>query len=281
MAREELTFPPAAAARLQPHLHRPPSPSAAAASSSSPRPFVTLTFATSLDSALSLAPGVRTRLSGLASKSMTHFLRSQHAAILVGVSTVVADDPGLNCRLAGASAQPRPVIIDPHARWTARASSKVLQLAREGQGLAPFVLTGVADIPADQQTLIQRDGGKYIQVPSALDDNGRRRFQWRDVFQALRAEGLQSIMVEGGGQVINSLLSPPNQALVDSVIVTLAPTWLGRGSVVVSPDRVRDAEGKPAPVARLCGVSWHPLGEDVVLCGSLEPQPAEDSTTGP
>lgn len=101
------------------------------------------------------------------------------------------------------------------------------------------------------------------------------------MFQTLRAEGLQSIMVEGGGQVINSLLSPPNQALVDSVIVTLAPTWLGRGSVVVSPDRVRDAEGKPAPVARLCGVSWHPLDEDVVLCGSLEPQPAEDSTTGP
>ncbi|KAK0722264.1 hypothetical protein B0T26DRAFT_749685 [Lasiosphaeria miniovina] len=73
----------------------------------------------------------------------------------------------------------------------------------------------------------------------------------------------------GGGQVINSLLAPPDSPLIDSVIVTIAPTWLGQGGVVVSPPRTLDGSGNPASPMRLAGVSWHPLGEDIVLCGRI------------
>lgn len=90
-------------------------------------------------------------------------------------------------------------------------------------------------------------------------------------------------MVEGGGEVINSLLSPENTELIDSVIVTIAPTWLGQGGVVVSPPRQRgeggageqgEGEGKgarppPGPAVRLADPTWLPLGEDVVLCGRI------------
>ncbi|POR37638.1 2,5-diamino-6-ribosylamino-4(3H)-pyrimidinone 5'-phosphate reductase, partial [Tolypocladium paradoxum] len=113
-------------------------------------------------------------------------------------------------------------------------------------------------------------GGRYIRVPAArCAAAGRLRFDWRDVLRALAAAGLSSVMVEGGGHVINSLLDPACHGLVDSVIVTIAPTWLGQGGVVVSPDRVKDGQGCPVPAARLSNVSWHPLGEDVVLCGRL------------
>ncbi|KAH7328194.1 dihydrofolate reductase-like domain-containing protein [Stachybotrys elegans] len=263
---DRLTIDPAAAAWLQPHLP-PPAPA-------SRRPFVTLTFATSLDSSLSLAPGVRTRLSGPESKAMTHYLRSRHAAILVGVSTVLADDPGLNCRIAGAASHPRPVVVDPHLRWPVAAQDKVLQLCREGKGLAPFVLTALepAQVPAASAALLHGLGGKFIHVPSSAsaDSSGRLRFQWRDILAALQAEGLASVMVEGGAGIINSLLHPACQDLVDSVIVTIAPTWLGRGGVVVSPERVQDDSGVPVPAARLSSVKWHPFGEDVVLCGKLQ-----------
>ncbi|KAG5949561.1 hypothetical protein E4U60_003707 [Claviceps pazoutovae] len=271
MAQQKVIFPASSAAILEPHLPPPTAPSSPPA-----RPFVTLTFATSLDSSLSLAPGIRTRLSGPGSKAMTHYLRSRHAAILIGVSTLLADNPGLNCRLEGTTSQPRPIILDPHLRWTPEPSDQVLTLCRAGAGLAPFVLTGVRvdDIPPQQVRLLHDHGGKYVHVPAASPtgsgSGARPRFAWGDVLSALLAEGLLSVMVEGGAHVINSLLEPAHHALVDAVIVTIAPTWLGRGGVVVSPNRVHDAEGQPCAAARLSGVSWLPLGEDVVMCGRLQ-----------
>ncbi|KAM0297832.1 hypothetical protein HYE67_003321 [Fusarium culmorum] len=261
----ELSFPASSAAMLESRL--PPTTTDGALS----RPFVTLTFATSLDSSLSLAPGVRTRLSGPDSKAMTHYLRSRHDAILIGVSTLLADSPALNCRISGATSQPRPIVIDPHLRWTPSHTDKVLEIARLGNGLAPFILTGmdIQDVSAKSLEIIEEHGGKYIQVPTTLGSNGRKRFDWRDVFDALVREDLSSVMVEGGGQIINSLLDPRFHNNVDSVIVTIAPTWLGQGGVLVSPDRLQDSTGTPIPVARLSNVSWHPFGEDVVLCGTL------------
>lgn len=265
---EELTFPAPLAISLEPHL--PPTND----SQRSPtRPFVTLTFATSLDSSLSLAPGVRTRLSGPDSKAMTHHLRSRHSAILVGVSTVLADDPGLNCRIAGVASQPRPIVVDPHLRWAPRSSDKVFGVCRAGAGSAPFILTGVPveEIPRDYVRLLEDHGGKYVHVPATPSGrDARPRLSWEDVFGALLAQGLTSIMVEGGGHVINSLLEPAHHELIDSVIVTIAPTWLGKGGVVVCPDSVHDDDGTPLAAARLSGVSWLPLGEDVVLCGKLQ-----------
>lgn len=265
---EQLTFPAESAALLEPRL--PPKSDAKEASRS--RPFVTLTFATSLDSSLSLSPGVRTRLSGPGSKAMTHYLRTRHSAILVGVSTVLADDPALNCRIAETPSQPRPIVIDANRRWTPRHSDKVFEVCRNGVGLAPFILTGVdeSSLPRESVELLHEHGGKYIHIPASRSQStDRLRFDWNDILAALQAEGLSSVMVEGGGQIINSLLDPAYHDLVDSVIVTIAPTWLGRGGVVVSPDRVTDTAGVPLPVARLSHVSWHPFGEDVVLCGTL------------
>lgn len=286
---EALTFPRELALQFTPHLPLPPSKNQpdstanananATASPDQSRPFVTLTFATSLDSSLALAPGVRTVLSGPQSKAMTHFLRSRHAAICVGVGTAEADDPGLNCRLAlsvrpdggpGHHHHPRPVVIDPRCRWAVTEHSKVLQLTRAGQGLAPFIVTAVRDPPAERRELLERHGGKFLYVEAAGGDGDHGgRFRWVDVLAAVKREGLDSIMIEGGGEVINSLLAAPDNELVDSVIVTIAPTWLGQGGVVVSPPRTLGADGAPTSPSRLTDVSWHPLGEDIVLCGKI------------
>ncbi len=241
------------------------------------RAFATLTFATSLDSSLSLSPGVRTQLSGPQSKAMTHYLRSRHDAILIGVGTAVADDPGLNCRLEGVGGyggeglegQPRPVVIDPTARWGFSENSKVLVLVKQGRGRAPYIVTGLQDPPAKKRELLESYGGKYITLNVTTTDSGSHRLDWGELFKSIKGEGLDSVMIEGGGAVINSLLETTYHALVDSVIVTIAPTWLGQGGVLVSPPRQFDKNGHPVSAARLKGVSWLPLGEDVVLCGKL------------
>ncbi|KAJ8126802.1 hypothetical protein O1611_g6835 [Lasiodiplodia mahajangana] len=300
MAETPLYFPEVERQRLEPHL--PPAqfsshtdPSSSSSSSPTPAlPFVTLTFATSLDSALALGPGIRTALSGPQSKAMTHYLRSRHDAICVGVGTAIADDPGLNSRLAttvsqvsgegshgmaGVSSasddgtitahQPRPIIIDPHLRWDFTAQSKVMRLAREGNGLAPYIVTLEKEPPTHKKRILEDVGGKFITLDVEHTDvneaSSARRFDWHVVLSAVRQEGLRSIMIEGGGEIINSLLSE-NASLVDSVIVTIAPIWLGKGGVTVSPARTLGAD---RPVAKLSNTTWIPLGDDVVLCGRI------------
>lgn len=140
----------------------------------------------------------------------------------------------------------------------------MIKAARKGEGLAPFVIVGRGcEIEGGRRAVVERDGGKYIELPRG--DDGR--IAWRSILEALRGQGLTSVMIEGGGGVINELLRPENQGLIDSVIVTIAPTWLGKGGVVVSPERDRSGG---LNVARLTDVKWHPLGEDVVLCGKFK-----------
>ncbi|ERS97725.1 2,5-diamino-6-(ribosylamino)-pyrimidinone 5'-phosphate reductase [Sporothrix schenckii 1099-18] len=271
---ELLHFPAEDGAKLESYL--PPRQSAVSSPVDRSRPFVTLTFATSLDSSLALAPGVRTTLSGPQSKAMTHYLRSRHDAILVGVGTAVADDPGLNCRIAdhdtGATVsphQPRPIVIDPHDRWPLTHDSRVLATQRRGRGLAPFIVTAVRKPDAIKSALLDAHGGKYIVLGTEGDEESSPRFRWGDVLASIASNGLDSVMIEGGGSIINDLLAPHSSHLVDSVIVTIAPTWLGRGGVVVSPDRVYDSNHQATAAARLSDVKWQPLGDDIVLCGRL------------
>ncbi|KAJ4371230.1 2,5-diamino-6-(ribosylamino)-4(3H)-pyrimidinone 5'-phosphate reductase [Neocucurbitaria cava] len=259
--RDALRFPTSQSDQIDPYL--PPS------TSNPSKPFVTLTFATSLDSQLSLAPGVQTALSGPESKAMTHYLRSKHDTILIGVGTAVADDPSLNCRIEGVggyggqglAGQPRPVVVDPKGRWDFHAESKVMRLAREGKGKAPWLITG-SSIKEEEQKLLESVGGKVLELPCSSTSS----IPWSAILDALTKEGASSVMIEGGGVVINDLLSSENFRLIDSVIVTIAPTWLGKGGVQVCPkERIED--GRRIPVGRLKGVKWVPLGEDVVLCG--------------
>lgn len=211
---------------------------------------------------------------------MTHFLRSQHAAILIGVGTAIADDPSLNCRLAGVGGyggkglegQPRPVVLDPMGRWDVDGESKVIRLAREGKGRGPWVVVAeesVGGLVVEEREVLGRAGGRYVVVPS-MEVGRREVMEWRDVFSTLYDLGIRSVMVEGGAGVINGLLEPRNAELVDSVVVTVAPTWLGEGGVVVSPPKRFDQDGKRVPTARLKDVRWIPLGEDVVMCGRLK-----------
>jgi 2,5-diamino-6-(ribosylamino)-4(3H)-pyrimidinone 5'-phosphate reductase len=92
----------------------------------------------------------------------------------------------------------------------------------------------------------------------------------------LKREGLDSVMVEGGASVINSLLDARGTgdqaggAFVDSVIVTIAPVYLGDQGPLVGPPRGADA-GSDALV-RLTDVKWQGMGADVVMCGRLSQQ---------
>lgn len=265
-----LRFPEEARAFLEPYL--PPKDLIAV---NGELPHVTLTYATSMDSSLTLAPGLQTVLSGPETKAMTHYLRSKHDAILIGVGTAIADNPALNCRLEGSGGyggwawegQPRPVVIDPGARWVLTPQSRVLQTVQDGKGRGPWVIIapGFAIDPMRLE-LLKYYGGKYLGL---TDFDKKWRLRWEAILKALAAEGIRSVMIEGGGMVINDLLQLENACFVNSVVVTVAPTYLGRGGVVVSPATRHDGTGRLQPAVKFQDVKWQPLGQDVVMCGRL------------
>ncbi|KAI4127011.1 MAG: hypothetical protein LQ338_003424 [Usnochroma carphineum] len=276
-----LTFPEENRTFLEPYLPRKD-----AIINEDGLPHVTLTYATSMDSMLSLAPGIQTVLSGPQSKAMTHYLRSRHDAILIGVRTALADDPALNCRLDGAGGygglgwegQPRPVVIDPAGRWLLTPQTRVIRTVSEGRGKAPWIIMapGFAIDPSRVE-MLRYYGGKHLGL---TDHDERWRLRWEAILKALAAEGIRSVMIEGGGMVINDLLSPQHSHLVSSVIITVAPTYLGRGGVTVSPAPKQVGSSRPQPALCFKDVRWQTFGEDAVMCGripaverQIQPQP--------
>jgi 2,5-diamino-6-(ribosylamino)-4(3H)-pyrimidinone 5'-phosphate reductase len=241
-------------------------------------PHVTLSYASSMDSKISLQPGMQTVLSGPEAKLMTHYLRSRHDAILVGVGTVLADNPGLNCRLEGAGGfgglgrmwQPRPVIIDPMGRWPVHPECRMLRTAVEGKGKAPWVVVSPgAQINPPTLMMLKGYGGDFLRI---VEYNQHWRLRWEAVFRALASEGIKSVMIEGGGTVLSELLNPEYTSFIDSIIVTVAPTYLGHGGVNVSPDSKQDPEGTPNAALNPRDVKWMPLGQNVIMCGKIRPE---------
>jgi 2,5-diamino-6-(ribosylamino)-4(3H)-pyrimidinone 5'-phosphate reductase len=210
---------------------------------------------------------------------MTHYLRSRHDAILVGARTARVDDPALNCRYPSSSSsvlahQPRPVIVDPRRRWDGR-DTKVARLARERTGKAPWVVQRRGASCASE--FLPEIGGLALCVGEDDDDDDAaadgdddatrgRELSWEAILKSLKARGIDSVMVEGGATVMNALLGQPR--LVDAVIVTIAPTFLGRGGVAVAP-APKTVRGERVNAAWIDETCWRQFGDDVVLCGRL------------
>ncbi|SMQ44933.1 unnamed protein product [Zymoseptoria tritici ST99CH_3D1] len=220
------------------------------------RPWVTLTWAQSLDGMIAGRPGTQTYLSGIKSKAATHLLRSVHSAILVGGRTAQVDDPSLNCRYPGKDRSPRPVILDPSRVWQKPEKSTVLRLANDSQASFPLVVRR------------SDDSGEEIGWPmetvkieaNATIPDGRKHIKWDDILAALHERHIGSIMIEGGASIIRDLLKRPD--LVDEVIITIAPTFIGEQGVPIAP------KGSENP-ASLKNVRYLQLGDDMMMTGQL------------
>jgi len=210
------------------------------------RPFVTLSYAQSLDGSIAARPGRPLALSGSQSMALTHGLRAAHDAILVGIGTLLADNPRLNVRLVEGK-DPQPIVVDSRLRFPPYAS-----LLRNGR--VPWIATS-ADADGERQTALEEIGARVLRLPPTA--NG-----WVDLtalLQHLGEMGVNSLMVEGGAQIITSFLAA---RLVDQVVLTIAPMLVGGLRVM---DYLGQAQVNCFP--RLRRVSYQHLGEDLVLRG--------------
>ncbi|KAH8099832.1 bacterial bifunctional deaminase-reductase [Cristinia sonorae] len=205
------------------------------------RPWVTLTFAQSLDARIAGEAGKQLILSGKESMVMTHWMRSMHDAILVGIGTALNDNPQLNTRhlpplpedAAYKYNLPRPVILDTHLRL--RSDCKLLNNYKAGVGRRPLVVTSAyartsdeADAWTERKANLETAGARVIEIEAV--DGG---ISISSLLTALRTLGIRSLMVEGGASVIKSFLASTqsHQRTVDAIIVTVAPVFVGKEGV--------------------------------------------------
>jgi GTP cyclohydrolase II len=209
------------------------------------RPFVTLSYAQSLDGSIADRPGRPLALSGPQAMALTHSLRAAHEAILVGIGTVLADNPRLNVRLAEGP-DPQPVVVDSRLRFPPYAN--LLKNHR-----SPLIATNAGADPERRQAL-EAAGARILVLPGS---NGW--IDLADLLERLGSMGLNSLMVEGGAQIITSFLT---SRLVDQVVLTIAPLLVG-GLRVVNP--LGHSSRRRFP--RLHRLSYQQLGDDLVLRG--------------
>ena len=157
------------------------------------RPLFTLKTATSLDGRIATASGQSQWITGEPARQRGHSLRADHDAVMVGIGTVLADDPTLDCRLPGlAHRSPLPIVIDSHLRLPPES-----RLARSPS----WILTLTGSGAARRDALAER-GVEIIE----LADDGQGRVDLAAAAQALGERGLTRVLVEGGARLNAGLL---------------------------------------------------------------------------
>ncbi len=189
------------------------------------RPFVLLKAAHTLDGRIATASGHSKWITSPFQRRQARWLRRLHDAVLVGIETVLADDP----LLLPSPRTRRPftrVILDTRLRLP--ATSRLVRSAGRGRPL--LVLTSRP--PRGRRRALEREGVEVLEVPPASG-----RVSLGKALDALGARGMTSVMVEGGSEVLGAFLAA---RLVDQVALFRAPLLLGgRGS--------RPAFGGPDP----------------------------------
>ncbi len=177
-------------------------------------PFVTLKMAMTLDGKLAARGGRSKWITSEPSRREGYALREEMDAVLVGIGTVLADDPRLLRHLGW---NPNPalvrVVLDSHLRLPASA----MLLQHRPEEVVVFCLD---DAPAAARAVLQSAGARVVTV----GDDGRGRCDLRQVLRWLGEAGITSVLVEGGGEVHWSLL---HEGLGQRVHAFLAPLILG------------------------------------------------------
>jgi len=180
------------------------------------RPQVTLHFAQSLDGKVGLGPhSERAILSSEEGLLCAHRARSAHDAVLVGIETVLHDDPQLTARGVGPR-QPLRVVLDSELRLPLGA-----RLLASGPGAGKVLVFGAAERASRLRRQELEAAGAEVVLTSAARSG---RVALHEALASLAARGVERLLVEGGARVLTSFL---DARLAQRAEIEIAPLWLG------------------------------------------------------
>jgi riboflavin-specific deaminase-like protein len=216
-------------------------------------PFVTVKYAQTLDGRMATATGDSQWISGPDSLKLAHQLRAEHDGILVGIGTVLSDNPQLNVRLTS-GLDPLRIIVDSRLRTplTARV------LAGDAARHTLIATTEMADLNTRQE--IERLGAQIVTLPTFAASS---QVDLASLLGELLERGIRSVLVEGGSRIITSLLA---QKLVDRLVVAIAPKLIGSGTEAIGDLGIR----RLADALTFSTFATRRLGDDVIFDGRID-----------
>ena len=216
-------------------------------------PFVSVKFAMSLDGKIATSTGDSKWVSGEKSRNLVQKMRRETDAILVGINTVLADDPQLTARdLNGEplARQPLRVVLDSHCRTPPTA--RIL-----GQPGTTLIAT-LQNPPKSRTDQLGNFGTEILSLPMGQDGH----VSVEALLAELGRRGVVSLLVEGGGTVLGSLF---DRGLVDKVFAFVAPLVVG-GSGAASPVGGQGVEHM-AQALKIERTSMRGIGSDWLVVG--------------
>ena len=219
-------------------------------------PWVVMKAGMSLDGKITYVPGKGGRITGDESKSVTHELRNSLDALLVGIDTAIIDDPSLTTCLPGTKDKRDPVrvILDTHLRLSPDA--RVLRQQSDAQ---TWIFCG----PEANSDLKDRliDAGALV-FPLNVSSEGR--LDIRTVLSHLGANGITSVLVEGGASIHGSMFA---NDIVDEVYLFTAPVFIGdKGTALLAGCSGMSSDNCP----RIELIDCRMLGDDILLHGYVQ-----------
>ena len=217
-------------------------------------PFVTAKFAMSLDGKIATRTGHSQWITGERARRHARGLRRSHDAVMVGINTVLSDDPSLTARDRWDKPyerQPLRVVVDSHGRTPPTAR----MLRQPGRTVIATSGAGV-----DAMASLEKAGAEMLVLP------GREGWvNLRTLLGLLGKQEITSVLVEGGGDLLGSLF---DLKLVDKVVAFVAPTVIG-GRDAPSPVAGAGARGMEEAL-RLREAHTRRLGEDILITGYVQ-----------
>ncbi|MBQ0824456.1 bifunctional diaminohydroxyphosphoribosylaminopyrimidine deaminase/5-amino-6-(5-phosphoribosylamino)uracil reductase RibD [Microvirga sp. HBU67558] len=183
------------------------------------RPAVTVKLARSTEGFAGARRGPRLMLTGEAANGRVHLMRAHADAIMVGVGTVLADDPLLNVRLPGLEGR-SPVRIVVDSRLRTPPTARVVA----GAGMIPTWIVTTVDAPVEPERALAARGVEILRVSS--DANGRVHLP--EALQLLGTRGLTGVFCEGGPDLADALA---RSDLVDELVLITGRSARGQGDV--------------------------------------------------
>ncbi len=227
------------------------------------RPFVIAKWAASLDGKIAATSGDSRWVSGPQTRAWSHRLRVRHDAILVGVDTILLDDPQLTARpdpAPAAMSQPLRLVLDSRGRTP--ASARVLT----EQAVARTVVCCTPAAPAGWRAGIAATGASVVEFPAGPDG----RVDLSALLDWLGAEGVVSLIVEGGGRVHGAFF---DARLVQEVRAVVAPMVIGGDAAAAV---VGIGAARMADVVQLRDLRVDQLGGDLLVTARpVPPAPPE------
>ena len=215
-------------------------------------PFITLKYAQTIDGRIASATGHSKWISSDASLKYAHKLRSHHDAVMVGVGTVLADNPELTVRLVRGR-NPARIVLDPHLKIPIDA--RILRNQRDSKTIVLYSHRyNKSKLP-----LLEEAGIETIIVPE--HDDGRVNLS--ECLIELGKREISSILVEGGSGIITSFMK---ERLPDKLVVITAPKIMGKGIEAVGNLDILRVDNS----IRLDIVKISRKGVDIIIEATLE-----------